>query len=348
MKVMRPSSAAPRVSARGNDLATADVRPHAWTGAILLAAGALAFPFLARGPATALLGGATLLLECVLLWYLPSFAKRRLVGPWWLPLAGVVAFPAAAAFALVDPAVSRVLAGIGLAHLALLALASAARGAPWRGGVPFWSAGPHREGDGAAAVAMAGGLVLLLAAAFDARAWIPGLALVAAGALAHLVPRARGRAPLAPAAYAGAGMVFMAALLTWARPVPHAVTAAGLLLLAGGIAGGRAGKKAGPRLRDAAAPLVAALAPLPLALLGVPGTLAASAGLALFALLLLALPVVFNQRPASAFILPAAALGALAPAAALLPFSWGRAVASLAVLLALAALAPLRRPRREC
>lgn len=343
------------VSERGNDLATADVRPHAWTGAALLGAGALLL-LVAHRPATiALLGGVTLLLESALLWYLPSFAKRSLLGPPALALAGIVLFPAAtlaSALALWRPSVvvlAEALAALGLAHIALLVLSSVFFGKPWRSGIPFWRAGPHRAGDRAAALTLAVGLAFFLGAWILpgplTASWLVGLVLLALGALAHLLPRSRAREPIAMLVFLGLGSAALARLLP---AVPDQVLSVGLLLLSAGIIAGPATKRAGPRLRDAAFPLGGALVALVFALAGYAFALAAAAGLAVLGVLLLALPVVFNQRPASVFAPPAAILGATTPLAALLPSPVGAIVGAAAILFALATLAPLRHPRRTC
>lgn len=315
---------------RGNDNATADVRPHAWTAAVLLALGAILRPFV-PGSLVILTGGAILALEVTLLWYLPSFTKRAVVEPDWLALPGVILLVVASALALLSPPSAELFVTLACAHLAILLLASAAYGAPWRGGVPFWRAGAHQRGDLAAAIAMTIGLVAMIAAP------VVGLGIVSLGVLTHFLPRSRGRAPIGPLVVGGAAIASIPSGPAWLAP-------AGLLVGALGAFAGPATKRAGPRLREAATPLAGAIAAL-IAALAIPGALFVAIGLALFAVSLLALPVVFNQKPARALILPAtlAGIASLAPLPVIAPY-----LEALAILLALGALSPLRRPRRYC
>ncbi|GEM_PF-3887644 len=248
--------------------------------------------------------------------------------------------------------------------------------------------GGHRAGDsaavfalasGAAAFLVAGALLALLPLRSTAPtiAWLAALALFALGGLAHLVPRSRG-APLAAGPLrAGVALVDAGALLAvlvFLAPLPLGAPAAlvlgaGVVLAVGSLARpAPEAKPRGPRARDArpfalAASLLA-LAAAFLVVLGFPDRAdaviaAAEAALgalacAIAALALLGLPVVLNNVPDPRWTIPAAAGlglgGALGAAASLSPMpSWPAAVASCAgVAFLLAALAPLRRPRREC
>lgn len=334
---------------RGNDNAVPDVRPHAWTGAALLAVGAIALLVRPAFAAPALLAGATLVIATTLYWYLPSFAKRAVLGPAWgaslapaLLVAGVIAAPWGASGAL---------QAAGLVALAAHLLASAALGARWRSGIPFWRAGSHRAGDLAAALAIAMGLVLLATGPIvhPLAVWPTGLLVVGSGCLAHFLPRSRGRDPIAPLVILGAAVACVATFARFYAPsIPAPIAPAALLAAAFGIHAGRATKRAGPRLREARIPLAATVACLVLAAAGLPYALLAAAGAMTLAVSVLALPVVFNQRPAAAFLAPASALLVLAAPAALLPWPVAPFVAAGAVALALATLAPLRRPRRWC
>lgn len=334
---------------RGNDNAVPDVRPHAWAGAALLAAGALALLVLPTLAAPALLAGATLVLATTLYWYLPSFAKRAVVGPAWLAALPVVLL--AAGVAAVPFGASGALQAAGLVALASHLLASALLGPLWRSGIPFWRTGAHEAGDRAAAIVVAMGLALLAAAPIlrPLAVWPAGILVVALGCLAHFLPRSRGRAPLASLIVAGAAVACAATLArSFAPAVPAWAAPAALLAAAAGTYAGPATKRAGPRLREARFPLAATIACLALAAAGIPHALSAAAGAAALAVCVLALPVVFNQRPAAAFLPWASALAVLASPAALLPWPTGPVAGAAAVALALASLAPLRRPRRWC
>lgn len=364
---------------RGNEPATVDVRHHFYTAAALLAIGAFCVPFMAaqmpRFPEAAglfaLLGGLTLMLEGIILWYLPSFTKRRVI----LRTAAHVGPPAFIALVVLGAldAPPGIALGLALVSLATVVLASALAGPAWRGGVAFWrSDSPYRAGDGGAAIALGAGAlacgvggIAALAGSMDlaAPAWIVALYLLPLGALAHLVPRLRAR-PLAVAPFlAGVALIVAAPFLVLARIDP--TFAAPVLLLPGlAIAAPGGAKRAGARSRDATPPLMAALVALALAAamllagprLAFPGTvaLAVALGLGVAGLSLIALPVLFNQRPASAFV-PWATAAALA---GVFGFAFahllGRTLVPGAILLAaalllwLAALAPLRRPRRYC
>lgn len=424
MKVMRLRRVAGGVE-RGNLAASVDVRPHATLGALALGVGAtLALATLVIGD-DALVGmmgsilvGLTLLVGAALLWYLPSFAKRRLrwrtlASPWPLALGALglalfsvsdgvdVSAPPRLALALS----AAVLVSIGLVGLGVVLIASARGGAPWRGGVPFWRAqGEFRAGDRlAAALLLAGALVLVLAGVaglltvFSAFGGFPGapvdvgeiglvvgvwgwtsaLAMLVMGALVHLLPRSRGQpASIAPAAtgailaalgIAGAPFAMASGALAAA---PRGALAIGILLVLLGIHGhAPAAKRPGPRLREARWLLVAAVVaafsgaigffahPTQRAadlLLGIQVATLLGTG----ALLVLALPVVFNQRPAGRFLPFAALLPIAAAILARFSLAFGRhketlATAALVALVAgivalLAALWPLRRPRRHC
>jgi len=359
------------------------------------------------------LGAVTLVLQAVTLWYLPSFAKRALA---WRPLARASPWLlaggcAASGWWLAFPSnlfadLTAALCAAGLLAWSASLLASLVVGERWRGGVPFWRAeGPHRAGDRLAAALLLPGLAAALLSGvaglwlvgasmtLDAPGqavllgvavwgWVASLALLAAGALVHLVPRGRGQPLHVALAYPGAALLALGVLLapvafgaplrTGLASAPRALLAAGLVLLVLGMRGEiPPDKKPGPRMRQARAHLAAALVA---GLLGATGLLAVvdaggldlalgialSTTLAVGALSVLALPVVFNQRPAPAFLLPAAVapiLGALLARVSLdrFPEEGGSAMrlgAALALatglLLWLAALWPLRKPRRAC
>jgi hypothetical protein len=374
---------------RGNDAVTVAVKPHAIVAVALLLVAA------ACGLATALdapyvpedahvivaLFGLTLLAESLVLWYLPSFAKRALVAPALAQHAGPWLFPLATIGILVGSwaaLVGSLLAALALAAFAYAMLGSALGGEPWRSGIPFWQEGKHRAGDAAAAVAFTSGAVgFALVAALTALSpigvrsaaalvlWFASLGLLALGALAHLLPRGRG-APLAQRPLVvGIALLDVGAVLgafPFVAPVPTGGVAA--LLLGPGIAvcaGALSrfapeGKPAGRRAKEA----------LPgfLVVVGFPAWkdivfASVYAGLgalacAYAALAILALPVVMNQPPDARWILPSAGalgLGTAAAATASLVHipTWPAAAVVLVGALAFAAaLAPLRTPRREC
>lgn len=272
-----------------------------------------------------------------------------------------------------------------LASFALVLAASPLVGPPWRGGVPFWrKEGPHRAGDRAALAAFASAILWLGFTAvwiggrsvqpLDGPAlpgWLLALGTLVLGSLAHLLPRARGAPLLWPLFLAAVlvldagGLLLTHTTLGWS----YALVGLGAVLAALGLAIplGARGKTPGPRLRDARPLLVAAFA-IALAsgpafatfpTLGTPymlgfGGLLAALLLGLAGLSLLTLPVVANQRPDRRLPQPAAlAAGAgylamlaatQAPLLGLLPIP----LFALATLLWLGALAPLRKPRREC
>lgn len=277
--------------------------------------------------------------------------------------------------------------GIVLLALAGVLLVSPLAGPPWRGGTPAWrKEGPFRRGDLAALAGFASaalwlavaGVELVLAApqrglTMSPALWAPGLALFALSGLAHLVPRARGAPMPAPLFLAGVVLADAAALAGFASGAPGQAAgalAAGLLLaaLALGLPGKGRGKPAGPRLRDAAPLLLAAwlvLAGAAVTALLAPWSDAASfltlaslvaallPGLA--GLSLLTLPVLANQRPAGRLARPAALVallsyGLLPLGTALGPavFRAGAVGFCLFLVLWMAALWPLRKPRREC
>lgn len=368
-------------------MALIPVRPHFYVGAALLALSALLgaltaarlSPLAPDAHLVALLGGLTLFAQAIAFWYVPSFAKREVVLDGMASYSGPILFPTAlVAGALRIGNFQATLVGLALALFGVILVASALLGPKWRSGVPFWrAASPHRAGDRAAAFTLAsasGWFALAGVAAYVqprslASAWTLALALFALGALAHLLPRARGSA-LRPAPFVAAVALLQVdalATLVAGRSAPVALLV-GLPLAALALAFPLRGKPAGPRLREARTLLLAAmpvtllvpLAFLAAARLGLGAILTASyalltaVALALGGLSLLTLPVVFNQRPARRYLMPAgalAALGALLLAAGFLTRlpRWPGAVAlGGALLLWLAALAPLRKPRREC
>lgn len=368
-------------------MALIPVRPHFYTGAALLVLGAVLGaltaarrnPLAADAHLVALLGGLTLFAQGIAFWYTPSFAKREVVLDGMASYSGPILFPAALlAGALRVGNFQATLVGLALLLFGVILLASALAGPKWRGGVPFWrAASPHRAGDRAAAFTLASAscwLLLAGAAAYLrpqalASVWPAALALFALGAVAHLLPRARGR-PLRPAPFVAAIALLQLdalAMFLQGRALPAALLV-GLPLAAAALAFPLRGKPAGPRLREARTLLLAAVptaALVPLAALAAPrlglgATLAAyyafatAVALALAGLSLLTLPVLFNQRPAPRYLAPAAggaALGALLLAAGFLtrlPRWPGAILLGVALLLWLASLAPLRKPRRDC
>ena len=355
MKLMRGSHV-------GSALTFLSVRPHAYVGAALLALAALqtalrSTPWIGRDPDLALLGGLTLLLQCVAFWYVPSFAKREIVLKPIAAWSGPLLFPLALVLSYVSFDLWTLAAGIGLLAFAIVLAASVVAGPKWRSGIPFWRAdSPHRAGDRAAMLAFASAIAwwglalpLRLARPFGPDlAWIVGLACFATGGLAHLLPRARGVPASAWTLLGALAIVHVAAVATALDRAPRAalplaVVALGFAILPLG------GKAAGPRLREASPLLLAALACAILAVVR-PAALAPALASAILGLALLALPVVFNQRPDGRFVVPAA-LAATASAAsdALLRAGLpGAILFAISLLLALAALAPLRRPRRDC
>lgn len=363
------------MASRGNEPATVPVRPHFFVGAALVAAAALAHVAGLAWAAHALLAGLTLFAQGIAFWYLPSFAKRGVVLRPVAAYAGPFLLPAAAALQAAGArSAARWLAWAALALFALVLLASALAGPRWRGGVPFWRApGRHRAGDRAAALTFALSALWMPAAPLAPvpflHAWAFALALFALAALAHLLPRSQGR-PLAWAPFLlGLPPAALGALMLQGGTLGGHLLLAALLLPAASLARGfAADKPAGPRLRDARAPLAAAGAALvvgiALLLLDLPRGLAtrdaapqvllAALALAMAGLSLLALPVLFNQRPDARWIRPGAwaalagaALAALAPFAPV-PAAAPRVALALALVAWLATLAPLRHPRREC
>jgi hypothetical protein len=278
--------------------------------------------------------------------------------------------------------------GLTLLALAAVLLVSPLAGPSWRGGVPAWrKAGGFQGGDRAALAGFASAAAWLalagcLLAAAPARGLLPGsfhvswpvgLALFVLSGLAHLVPRARGAPLVAGLFLLGVLLADGAMLLQSADAAPAVASGAlgaGLLLCAAalGVHGRGRGKPAGPRLREAgpllgAAWLVLVGAAVALALVPWRGA-AALVGLAglvvalllgLAGLSLLTLPVLANQRPAGRLALPAALVGlvsyGLLPLGAALgapAFRAGVVGLCLFLVLWMAALWPLRRPRREC
>lgn len=228
--------------------------------------------------------GATLVLQGIAYWYLPSFAKRAVTpylaartAPWVGLLAGVVPLarlvppgwlPASMALALDVVLVGA--AALLAASFAGVLVVSVLAGPPWRGGVPFWrKEGPFRAGDRAALAASASGaawlalaaVLLVLAPRHHHLAWGAGLGLLVLGGLAHLLPRARGSPLPAGPFLAGvllldAGLALLAAGVTLGAPVAAAGTLATAAALGRAVDG--RGKPAGPRLRQARPLLLAA------------------------------------------------------------------------------------------
>lgn len=387
MKVMSASKLAALV-------ATIGVRPHGFTAAGLLAAsallgllGAFDLAFLPAFPPDAyliaLLGGLTLLAQAVSFWYLPSFAKREVVMDGMASYAGPLLFPAAVVAALIGSGAARTtMLVLGLSLFPLVLVASALFGPRWRSGVPFWRKGEHRTGDTLALAGFAASMLWFAAAAVLAAvrppglviAWPTALALFAVSALAHLVPRARGREAWWPLFGAGlvlanAGAIFATALrvgeplvrLAWTYPLLLGFAVAGLALARPG------GKRAGPRMRDARPLLAAALlaGAIGIALVvrqpmtALRATIAhelvtVAVALAIGAVAILALPVVFNAVPDTRFVWPTAVLallGLLVLAGELwtelVPWR-GTTLLAGSVACYLGAMWPLRRPRRDC
>lgn len=320
------------------------VRPHFFTGAALLAAGAILGVVTAYDAALlpsdahiiGFLGGLTLFAQGIAYWYLPSFAKRSVVLDGMASYAGPILFPAALVGAIFEidglrgPGLI-----LGLAIFPVVVFASAIFGPRWRSGIPFWRAeGPHRRGDVAAMLVLASAFLWMLGAAIGALrapptivvAWPTALGLFSLGALAHLVPRSRSKPALWIPFLALTLVGEIGALLaTLARVgIAGKYTRAGYALLAAfalaalAIAPPGRGKRVGPRGREAAPFLWASVGAL---LLGVVAATAwpsvtlaravtayyaflAAAGLALAGLALLTMPVLFNQRPAGRLVFP--------------------------------------------
>lgn len=333
---------------------------------------------------TAILGGLTLFAQATAFWYLPSFTKRAVALDGLAAYSGPLLLPAGIVGALLGFLAFRAsLPSIAVGIFGIILLATPLAGARWRSGIPFWrTPGPHQPGDRAAMVALAAAAIALLAAGVVglfappllAWAWPASLGAFALGALGHLVPRARGRPLLVTPFLTGVACYHSGAILIFATRsgrsfgdsfLGEALLAGAALALAAMLGPGSA-KAAGPRWREARIPLLLAFPTLALALgfslagrsLGLTFS-AYYAHLAVVALLLAALvhltfPVVFNRPPARAFVLPAALAatgGALLLAIGFLttlPRWPGAALLAAALLLWLAALAPLRRPRRDC
>lgn len=248
--------------ARGVDV---PVRPHLFAATGLLALAALlGFALVAlpepppvQVPLLVGLLAATLLLQGIAYWYLPSFAKRAVrpqvlarAAPWIV--VGAVAFLVAHAILLYAPlppdeALVPLVATFGAATLgAALNLAlfgavlvlSVLTGPPWRGGTAFWrKEGEFRNGDRAAFAAffLAAGCFVIAAALLAGNplapgdpgplhAWLLALLLFTLGGLAHLLPRARGAALPARALLSGIlVLAFSGLLLAFPFvPVPRA------------------------------------------------------------------------------------------------------------------------------
>lgn len=331
----------------------------------------------------AALGGLTLLLQAVTFWYLPSFAKREVVFEGMAAYSGIILFPAALLGAAFKLGALRVTAPpLALLVFGVILLGSALFGKRWRSGVPFWKTeSPFRIGDIAAMVTLASGALWLIAAGtlgylvptLLAVFWPVALLLVTLGALAHYVPRNRGR-PLWVAPYLLGLAAFEAGVLLYVLArldvLPHMQLATALL--AGLPVAGLAlsppvpTKQAGARMKEAA-PFLAAAVPVSalaagLALAGRSiglvyasyYALVCALAFAVMGLALLTLPVVFNRPPARTWLWPAFAAGLVgAPllAAAFLtrlPRWPGAVLLAAALILWLVAMAPLRAPRRDC
>jgi hypothetical protein len=366
-------------------MATISVRTHAYVAAGLLAiTPPLAMltalrigPFHPETHLLAALGGLTLLAQAVAFAYLPSFTKRELVLDGLASYAGPVLFPLAVVGAVLRIGAVRLVAPtLALALFGAILLASAAFGKRWRTGTPFWRApGEFRAGDIAALVAFASAAAWLLATGLLSMArptlltflWPCALALFALAALAHYVPRNRGR-PIIWWLFLAGVLALQAgvALRTFARVDEATWLLLGLPLAALAIAPPAATKRAGARMLEAA-PLLALAVPfsglgVALLLVGSGAGLAFSAyyslvaaiALGLGGLALLTLPVVFNQRPDRRWLWPTV-VGALVGVPLLavgfltrLPRWPGALVLCLALLSWLTMMAPLRTPRREC
>lgn len=324
---------------------TIPVRPHFFTGAALLALGAILGVATALRPellapdlhVIAYLGGLTLVAQGITFWYLPSFAKRSVVLDGMASYAGPILFPLATLGTALGQSGMRA-AGLvlGLVVFAVVVLASAIAGPRWRSGIPFWRVpGEHQRGDIIAAIILASallwfagaGLAALLAPPMIVVAWPVAVGLLALGGLAHLVPRSRSRplnAPLLLAAVAlgeagalGATLAREGIAIEWARAARALLAAFALAALAIAPPGRR--KSAGARARDASPFLWAALGALLLAAAAASArreltlahaitayyALLAAVGLATAALALVTTPVLFNQKPMSRLILPA-------------------------------------------
>lgn len=342
----------------------------------------------------AYLGGLTLVAQGIAYWYLPSFAKRAVILDGMASYSGPILFPAALLGIAIGAARVRApTLFLGLSLFSVVVFASVLAGPRWRSGIPFWRAdGPHRRGDRAAAVVLASAFAWFLLAAIASVgtltalrigtqtalivAWPTALAFFALGALAHLVPRARSRPMLVPLFLASALIAQFGALSATAARLGIAgpwtrggyVLLLAFLLAALAVAPPRRRKPAGPRMSEAAPFLWGACGALALGVLAASAwptlnaaravsayyALLAAVGLAMAALALLTLPVMFNQRPAAAFLLPSelALLGAGTLLAASLFVALPRwpaaALLAAALLLWLAAMSPLRTPRRQC
>ncbi|HUR68895.1 MAG TPA: hypothetical protein VM370_06580 [Candidatus Thermoplasmatota archaeon] len=372
-------------------MAAIGVRVHGYAAAALLA---LAAPLgilaaLRRGPFApdlhllAALGGLTLLMQCILYWYLPSFAKREVSFEGMASYSGPILFPATLVGAALDMGALRVgLPAIGLGIFGAILLLSPVVGRRWRSGVPFWrTPGPFQRGDRLSMMTLAAGALWLLLCAWLgftrptmlALVWPIALLTLVLGALAHYVPRGRGRAMLAAAYALGACAFTLGAALLVAeragaaipRGLPESLIA-GLLVAGAAIAPPGAAKAAGARLGQAAPFLLAGSAAMAGAIVfSVSGRgigfafaayygLLAALALAVAGLSLLLLPVVFNERPDARGLWPSVgcALGGAALFAAgvltRLPRWPGAALLAISVLCWLAMMAPLRRPRRDC
>jgi hypothetical protein len=389
-------------------MALVSVRVHGFVGAALLALAAplallaaLRFgPFDADLHLLAALGGMTLLLEAVAFWYLPSFAKREIVLDGMASYSGVILFPAALVGAVFDIGGMRVVGPpLALGIFGIILLASPLVGKRWRGDtvtagggealvdrdpprVPFWrTEGPFRVGDFASMLTLASaaiwfvatGILGLLRPTLVAVLWPVGLCLITLGALAHYVPRNRGRAMSVFPFLAGVAAFEVGAVMHGLARLGFAVPldiASGLLVglpLAGlALAPPVATKKAGARMREAA-PFLAASVPLAgLAVgLGLAGrsasfvfasyyALLCALAFALAGLVLLTLPVVFNRPPARIWLWPTFLSGLLGAGLLVAGFlTWlprwpGAAVLAVALAMWLLVLAPLRTPRRIC
>ena len=372
------------------------VRPHVFAGGALLALSALLGLLVSvetpRVPGeaflVALLGGLGLFAQAIAGWYLPSFAKRRIILAPVATWAGPVLLPLATLAALLSQPLARdALFALGFATFAAIALASALVGPSWRRGIPFWRApGDFRSGDSAAAlalclsflwaVAMPGLLAreLGLVAGVLPFAAVVFLALFVLGGLAHLVPRSRGRRAWAIVVGAAAAIGTLAGILSlglaFGLEIPQRLVPFLLLIAiplgALGIAPPGPAKPAGARMREARGPLLLALLHVVAALviavtiddeptgIAVALVLLVALVLGMAGLSLLTLPVVFNQRPRGDAILPtlgAAAIGTLALVVGVMDersAGPGALLLGAALLGWLAVLWPLRRPRRDC
>ena len=336
----------------------------------------------------ATLGAATLLLQAALYGHLPNLSRRQTTPEGLAELAGPLLFPAAVLGSLLDQAAIRDTAlSIALALTGAIPLLTLAFGKPWRasGRATWRKPGPYQSGDiiGLGFILNASLAFLLIgtAHAIDPAAAARALPLVhplaillaASGLALSLLPRlARqpARLPLAAAAWASttAAVALALARVVWPTTVSTEVPvllSVGLALLVPAL--WAPGRRGGPRWQDAralaalaaASGLTTAAAALwsafdPTARVTTAGyaslvlTALSTAGLAF----LLLAPILLNALPSGRAVATAALVGATGLAMSwALPLRltrWAAIAWALALLLALAAIAPMRTPRRDC